>query len=100
MLNVYEVCTFPSTYMQGGHGGFTQIPYTVPYTPTKNTVQYPTFSEKNTVHSPVPVSCTVHNKINNLPVPVPTVHTQKKNLMGLKKNCDLGKPQNKKKFFS
>ena len=36
--------------MQGCHGGLTQIPYTVPYTPTKNTVQYRTFSEKTIPH--------------------------------------------------
>ena len=32
--------------IQGGHRGFIKIPYILPYTSIKNTVQYRTFSEK------------------------------------------------------
>ena len=34
-------------FLLGGHGGFTLIPYIIPYTPTKNTVQYRTKKKKN-----------------------------------------------------
>ena len=52
--------------IQGGHGGYTQIPYTEPYTPNK-----------------------IHQK--NPPVPIP--YTHKKNLIDFLKNCVLGKPK-------
>ena len=50
MRAIFIICvrtTYTYIHIQGGHGGFTQIPYTVPYTATNNTV--------HTVHSPVPV---------------------------------------------
>ena len=61
---------------QGGHGGYTQIPYIVPYTSNKNTIQYCTFSEKNTlhtVHSPVTVPY-IPKKERNSPVTVQYTH--------------------------
>ena len=74
-----RVSTPGTMHMQGGHGGFTQIPYILPYTPTKITVQYRTFSEqKYRTYRTFSFTCTVHTQ---------------KNLIGFKKNCALGKPQ-------
>jgi len=67
----------PENYIQGGHGGFTQIPYIVPYTQKKyRRIPY-IFREKNTVHSPVPVPY-IPKKERNPPVSVPVPYTRKK----------------------
>ena len=49
---------------QGGHGGFTQIPYTVPYTTHPPKILYNTvhFQKKYRTHRTFSGTCTVHTK--------------------------------------